>query len=178
MSPEQVLGSAVDARSDIFSCGAMLYELLTGSLPFQATESNSVLHAIVQEQEVPVTDLREDLPQALGAILAKSLAKNREGCFQSMEEMRDALRQVQSAVTSGDGTLELDPANATAHLGLGNYHRGEGNVDAAERAYRRAAGSWLVEWPQSGSKRGHPLCIVRPTERSRARPRSVAPRTR
>ncbi|MGB5174062.1 MAG: serine/threonine-protein kinase, partial [Thermoanaerobaculia bacterium] len=60
MSPEQVLGSAVDTRSDIFSCGAMLYELLTGSLPFQATESNSVLHAIVQEQEVPVTDLRED----------------------------------------------------------------------------------------------------------------------
>ncbi|MGB5341409.1 MAG: protein kinase [Thermoanaerobaculia bacterium] len=73
MSPEQVLGSAVDTRSDIFSCGAMLYELLTGSLPFQATESNSVLHAIVQEQEVPVTDLREDLPPALGAVLAKSV---------------------------------------------------------------------------------------------------------
>ncbi|MGB5341408.1 MAG: tetratricopeptide repeat protein, partial [Thermoanaerobaculia bacterium] len=54
------------------------------------------------------------------------------------------------ARTDFEEVLELDPANATAHLGLGNYHRGEGNVDAAERAYRRAAGSWLVEWPQSG----------------------------
>ena len=108
MSPEQVLGSAVDARSDIFSCGAMLYELLTGSRPFQATGSNSVLHAIVQEREVPVTDLREDLPPALGVMLAKSLAKSRGDRFQSMEEMRDALRRVQSAIESGDATLELD----------------------------------------------------------------------
>ncbi len=99
MSPEQVSGGAVDARSDIYSLGVTLYELLTGRRPFQADTAFSVLHAQLNTVPQPPIELNAALPPALNNIVLTALAKDPAARFQSADAFRDALR-----------TLNMEPA--------------------------------------------------------------------
>lgn len=92
MSPEQVRGGTVDARSDIYSFGVTLYEMLTGRKPFQAETSYSVLNAQLNEAPTPPVQINPALPPALNNIVMRAMVKAPEGRFQTAEEFRAALK--------------------------------------------------------------------------------------
>ncbi len=91
MSPEQARGEAVDARSDIFSTGVMLFELTTGKRLFKGASEYETLKLICERDYPRPTEIRPDYPPELEAIVMKSLAKNREDRFQSAREMQAEL---------------------------------------------------------------------------------------
>jgi serine/threonine-protein kinase len=92
MSPEQALGRKLDGRSDIFSLGSVLYEMLTRSPPFQATNEMELILKVRDAKYVPVTSLEPSVPPALSAIVDRALTRQREGRFQSGDDMAAALR--------------------------------------------------------------------------------------
>lgn len=91
MSPEQCTGSHVDARSDLFSVGVLMYELLTGRKAFKGDNSNTIMHNVVHGEPQNPTDLNGDLPKAFDSLVKKALAKKAEQRFQSAEEFKAAL---------------------------------------------------------------------------------------
>ena len=94
MSPEQVAGRAIDARSDIFSFGAVLYEMLTGQRVFEGMTAAKVLDAILTTEAPPLTDACRDAPTALRRVVSRCLAKRPEDRFQSAHDVELALEAV------------------------------------------------------------------------------------
>jgi serine/threonine-protein kinase len=93
LSPEQARGETVDSRSDVYSAGCLLYELLTGRPPFVGDSPVAVAYQHVREQPQPPSDHDQDLPQALDAIVMKSLAKRVEDRYQSAAAMRSDIER-------------------------------------------------------------------------------------
>lgn len=87
MSPEQIMGHKIDPRSDIFSLGVLLYQLLTGKLPFEGQNLNSLLLQITQGPHLPVRHHNPTLPRACDQIINKALAKNPKDRFSSCAQM-------------------------------------------------------------------------------------------
>jgi hypothetical protein len=97
LSPEQALGRGVDARSDLYSVGIMLFQLVTGRLPFEADSPLAIAYAHVQEEPVAPSSINRSLPPAVDALVARALKKNPNERFPSAETMRDeCLRVAQS----------------------------------------------------------------------------------
>ena len=94
MPPEQVRGESADARSDIYSFGISLYELLTGKLPFHSDSQYSLMTAHLNEVPAPPITLRDDLPASLNEIIMMAMAKDPAERFQSADAFRAALRTV------------------------------------------------------------------------------------
>ena len=99
MSPEQTRGEVVDHRSDIFSLGVVLYELLTTHLPFRGEHQAAFAYAITHEDPAPVSSFRPDVPEALVRILRQCLEKEREKRYQHADEVANALRGLQQGTT-------------------------------------------------------------------------------
>ncbi len=100
MSPEQARGETLDGRSDLFSLGAVLYEVATGRRPFQAPTTLALLHQIATVDPPPPSTLRPDLPEVFDAIAARALAKNKEHRWASAAELARALQSMQSTGAS------------------------------------------------------------------------------
>jgi serine/threonine-protein kinase len=94
MSPEQVMGQKVDARSDLYSAGVVLYKLLTGSLPFEGDSIITVAVKIAQTEAPTIDRLRADVPTSLRRVVERALRKQPDKRFQSGEEMAQALSAV------------------------------------------------------------------------------------
>ncbi len=91
MSPEQARGLAVDARTDLFAVGTIMYQSLTGRLPFTGNSFNALLFAIAEEAAPPVSSLRASVDPRLAAIVERAMAKDPNARFSSADEMRAAL---------------------------------------------------------------------------------------
>jgi len=94
MSPEQAMGEKVDGRSDLFSAGVVLYQLLAGQAPFEATSIVTLAHRIAKEDPTPIEKLRGDLPPALRRVLDRCLKKQPDKRFQTGRELAVALAKV------------------------------------------------------------------------------------
>jgi TolB-like protein len=100
MSPEQLQGSRVDHRTDIFSLGAVVYEMATGQRPFPGASSVEISSAILRDTPRPVNELRSDLPTGLQRILDRCLAKHVTERYNSAHELHDAVARLRHEITS------------------------------------------------------------------------------
>ena len=94
MSPEQVLGQVLDARTDLFSSGAVLYEMATGRRAFTGETIAATVDAVLYRTPVPPCDLNPSLPEPLQRVIMKALEKDRELRYQAATELHDELRQI------------------------------------------------------------------------------------
>jgi serine/threonine-protein kinase len=135
-APEQARGERVDARADIFSTGVLLYEMLTGTWPFQGKTSVDVRHAVLYDEPPPLNEARPGgAPPQLQAILNRTLAKDPKQRYQKIGELRDDLRAVLREVESGrPPTFEAISAVTPRHLA------GTGRMGRAWRWLRAKSG--------------------------------------
>ena len=94
MSPEQAMGAKVDGRSDLFSVGVVMYQLLTGRVPFEAASLVTLAHKIAKEEPTPIAKLRRDAMPALRRIVERCLKKEPDKRFQTGQELATALGKV------------------------------------------------------------------------------------
>ncbi|MCI0403463.1 MAG: serine/threonine-protein kinase, partial [Acidobacteria bacterium] len=116
MSPEQARGEEVDARTDLFSLGAVLYEMTTGSMAFSGNTSAVIFDSILNRNPLPVEQLSPDAPVELKRIVEKALEKDRELRYQTAAELRADLKRLKRDSESGKAAA-VAPARATGPAG-------------------------------------------------------------
>jgi serine/threonine protein kinase len=116
MSPEQVRGEAVDARSDVFSLGAVLYEMLSGRRPFQRDSAAETLAAILRDDPLRLSESGRDLPPGLVRLVLHCLEKNRELRFQSARDLAFGLEALSGGSPAGPVPSALPPSIAVLPL--------------------------------------------------------------
>lgn len=112
MSPEQSRGERVDARSDVWSTGVVLYEMLTGVAPFEGSHSEALVHAIRHETPAPLSHYVSDIPPELDALVMRALRKDVRERVQSAQALAGALRRVQ------ERTWTMQPAFVARAFGF------------------------------------------------------------
>ena len=146
LSPEQARGEAVDARSDVYATGCVLYELLTGHPPFVGDNPVSVAYQHVREDPRPPSDSNRDVPPDVDAVVLKALAKNRANRYQSAAEMRaDVLRAAAGRPVLATPVLrdvEAPPLPPPPPRVIGN--RPTGTMARVGTPSRRRTSTWVL----------------------------------
>jgi Tol biopolymer transport system component len=145
MSPEQAEGKPVDARSDLFSLGAMFYEMATGQRPFTGDTTISIISSIVKDTPTPITELNPSLPRDLGRIIRRALAKDPERRYQSAKDLRNDLEELKGSIDSS-GRPGEPAAQGLPHLRA--VARGRGWLWAGVVAAAALAITAALTWPR------------------------------
>ena len=141
MSPEQLDGKPVDARSDVFAFGATLYEMLTGARPFDGDGQASVIGSILKDEPAPLREVRPGLPRRLDRLVRTCLAKDPDDRWQTVRDLKRELRWLAEAGDEADEPRETPSAPARGP-GLAGWRLALG---VAASALGAAAVAWLLK---------------------------------
>ena len=152
MSPEQVRGDNLDARTDIFSLGLLLYEMATGRQAFSGDTGGKIIEAVLIRSPVPTRSINPDIPPRLEEIINKALHKDREQRYQHAADIRTDLQQLQRDTNSGTvsdwraAKVDAESAliSATSHLHSSGTHRAR-NSTAQTSALRPERVSKIID---------------------------------
>ncbi len=178
MAPEQATGKDVDARGDLFSLGVVLYQLVTGELPFKGDDTIGLLYSIAHAVPVPPCEIDPALPPALSELILRMLAKDRRYRPTSAKEVIAALESIEQDLTSSEPTTDTGPIQPLEpwepHMGLAAIHqlrvpRRRGRwLTAAQFStvfLLAVAAGWLLLSPFiAQSRRSRPSAEKTPTE--------------
>ncbi|WP_328888029.1 protein kinase domain-containing protein [Streptomyces sp. NBC_00316] len=120
LSPEQALGRGVDARSDLYSVGIMLFQLLTGRIPFDADSPLAIAYAHVQEEPVAPSSINRSITPAMDALVARALKKNPNERFPSAAAMQDEITRVLNAGGQTGAPVIISGAPTSSGSGVGS----------------------------------------------------------
>jgi len=167
MAPEQIMGQPVDGRSDLFSAGVLLYELLAGTKPFQGDSPTAVVYQIMNGDPVPLEKSVSGLPEAINQIVTKALQKNPDHRYAKAKEMASDLQMVRAmldpplhsghtpiaGMTTGGTTMMNVPLYATQQNTMGPVTRGAVmNAEIRSAAVDAAAEFVATARPEEKSK--------------------------
>ena len=172
MSPEQIRGEAVDARSDLYSVAVSLYEMVTGRRPFQSGSNFSIMTAHLQEAPTPPIELQPDLPSVLNQVILMGLSKDPAQRFQSADAFRNALKSVSEAAqklpAEAAPRVEPPPAFAAAAVAVPGGSHPPARVPAGTLAHAS------VPAAQVGATVASPVRPIEATVPARPQQREVS----
>ncbi|MHC4599670.1 MAG: serine/threonine protein kinase [Planctomycetota bacterium] len=178
MSPEQAEGGAVDHRTDLHAVGVMLYEMLTGSVPYSAEHPLVLMRKIVEERPRPVDHIRGDVPRDLVEIVGKAMSKDPADRFQAAHEMRAALENVELGADgeAWEGTMRELVERETAGVAVPKPRNKGRRVWALVAAVILLAGFGIALWlagrngEEGGSREPAPVRIPKEGIRENGEP--------
>ena len=143
MSPEQVLGKELDARTDLFSLGVVLYEMTTGRLPFSGNNASEVTDRILHAQPEALARINYEVPAELERIIRKSLEKDQERRYQSAQDLLIDLKNLKRESDSGKAAVDLPTRERSQERLTLRYPRVGSALAAALALVAVVAGTWL-----------------------------------
>ena len=153
MSPEQFLGQTVDGRSDLFSCGVILYQFLTGEKPFTGAVT-TIMHKVLKEEPLAPSMLNATLPPAWDAVVRKAMAKNPDERYQNAAEFKQAVRDVIAGKAPAADSTMIDLGDATVVAGVADATVASATTRSQPAPQRPAPASFAPGAPPPGKNSG------------------------